>query len=201
MARRPRGLRPDEEDLWNRVARSATPMHPARPKAGPSPTPDKPKDKGPVPSPKERAPAPPFRVGQASKSGPLRHDLAPSIAEQLSSAPVRMDRKAYLRLNRGKLAPEGRIDLHGMTLAEAHPELIRFLLNAHSDGKRLVLVITGKGRDGDGTGPIPQRRGVLRHQLPQWLAMPPLGTVVLQVTQAHRKHGGEGAFYVYLRRG
>jgi len=64
-----------------------------------------------------------------------------------------------------------------------------------------VLVITGKGRDDDGPGPIPRRRGVLRHQVPQWLSRPPLGPAVLQVTPAHRKHGGEGALYVYLRRG
>jgi hypothetical protein len=62
-------------------------------------------------------------------------------------------------MTRGKLHPEARIDLHGMTLAEAHPELIRFILNAQSQGLRLVLVITGKGKRRDDTGPIPQRVG------------------------------------------
>ena len=53
---------------------------------------------------------------------------------------------------------------------------------------------------GDDTGPIPQRMGALRHQVPQWLRMPPLSHAVLQVTEAHLKHGGAGAYYVYLRR-
>ena len=52
----------------------------------------------------------------------------------------------------------------------------------------------------DEGGPIPVRHGVLRHQVPQWLSMPPLSSAVLQVSQAHISHGGGGAYYVYLRR-
>ena len=87
-----------------------------------------------------------------------------------------------------------------MTLAEAHPALIRFLFAQQADARRLVLVITGKGRPDGGDGPMPQRIGALRHQVPHWLAQPPLGQVVQQVLQAHPRHGGTGAFYVYLRR-
>ena len=136
--------------------------------------------------------------------GPKRpagsHDVAPPLGEQLRSAPVRMDTKAFGKMKRGKLKPEGRIDLHGMTLEQAHPALTGFILQAHRRGKRLVLVITGKGKRRDDGGPIPVRHGVLRHQVPQWLSAPPLGGLVLQVTPAHISHGGGGAYYVYLRR-
>ena len=128
------------------------------------------------------------------------HDLMPSLPDQIRKAPVQMDSKAFTKLKRGKLSPEGRIDLHGMTLDRAHPALTRFILNAHKNGKRLVLVITGKGKMRDEGGPIPVRHGVLRHQVPQWLAMAPLASAVLQVSQAHISHGGGGAYYVYLRR-
>ena len=111
-----------------------------------------------------------------------------------------MDAGTHAKMTRGKLVPEARIDLHGMTLAEAHPELIRFILNAQSQGLRLVLVITGKGKRRDDSGPIPQRMGALRHQVPHWLHLPPLGPAVLQISEAHLKHGGSGAYYVYLRR-
>ena len=111
-----------------------------------------------------------------------------------------MDQKAYGRMKRGKLAPEGRIDLHGMTLDQAHPALTRFILGAQADGKRLVLVITGKGKPGDDAGPMPRPRGVLKRQVPMWLAMPPLAQAVLQISAANIRHGGDGAFYVYLRR-
>ncbi|MEM5520798.1 Smr/MutS family protein [Sulfitobacter sp. AS59] len=130
----------------------------------------------------------------------LTHDLMPSLPDQIRKSPVQMDSKAFTKLKRGKLSPEGRIDLHGMTLDRAHPALTRFILNAHKSGKRLVLVITGKGKMRDEGGPIPVRHGVLRHQVPQWLSMPPLASAVLQVSQAHISHGGGGAYYVYLRR-
>ncbi|MEO0932076.1 MAG: Smr/MutS family protein, partial [Pseudomonadota bacterium] len=119
---------------------------------------------------------------------------------RLTGAPVNMDRKSFGKMKRGKLKPEARLDLHGMTLAEAHPALVSFILGSQSMGRRLVLVITGKGKDRDEGGPIPTRLGVLRHQVPQWLALSPLAGVVLQVTPAHLKHGGHGAYYVYLRR-
>ena len=111
-----------------------------------------------------------------------------------------MDRKTFGRMTRGKLLPEARIDLHGMTVAAAHPALTAFILRSQAEGRRLVLVITGKGKRSEDSGPIPVRSGVLRHQVPHWLETPPLRQVVLQVTPAHRRHGGDGAFYVYLRR-
>jgi DNA-nicking Smr family endonuclease len=203
MSRR-RTLRPEEEELWQAVARTARPMHP-RAKAAvnriegavhPHPlTEAKPVREAEIP----KSWLEPFRLGQKARAAKT-HDLAPSLGEALRDAPLQMDAKQHGRMVRGKLAPEARIDLHGMTLAEAHPELIRFILNAQSAGLRLVLVITGKGKRCEDWGPIPQRMGALRHQVPQWLRMPPLGPAVLQVTEAHLKHGGSGAYYVYLRR-
>lgn len=194
MARRPRGLHPEERELWQKIASTARAMHPERP--------ERPERHEALPVRKKQPSLmQAFRVGEAARPAPPAHDLLPSPHEHLSAQPVRMDRRAFDKMVRGKLQPEGRIDLHGMTLAEAHPELVRFILNAHGEGKRLVLVITGKGKRGEDLGPIPQRMGALRHQVPQWLALPPLGSAILQVTTASLKHGGAGAYYVYLRRG
>lgn len=111
-----------------------------------------------------------------------------------------MDTKTFGKLKRGKLVPEARIDLHGMTVDQAHPALTRFILTSQSRGLRLVLVITGKGEQDNPYDPIPRRRGVLKRQVPLWLRMPGLTTAVMDVTEAHIRHGGGGAFYVYLRR-
>ena len=195
MSRR-RTLRPEEEELWQTVARSAKPMHvmpPRRKLDAPPPAQVHVKPAEPAP----RLPA--FRLGEKARTAPA-HDIAPTLSESLEQAPVVMDAKAHARMTRGKLVPEARIDLHGLTLAEAHPDLIRFILNAQSAGCRLVLVITGKGKQKPDHGPIPQRMGVLRHQVPLWLRQMPLGPCVLQISEAHLKHGGSGAFYVYLRR-
>lgn len=110
-----------------------------------------------------------------------------------------MDRRRRDKLRRGRMAPEARLDLHGMTAERAHAALIRFISAAHADGKRLVLVITGKGRE-PGEAIMPYRSGILRHSVPHWLAAPPIVHKVLEVIEAHRSHGGAGALYVYLRR-
>lgn len=85
----------------------------------------------------------------------------------------------------------GRIDLHGMTQDRARAALEAFLRRSHDDGARAVLVITGKGVQGD---------GILRRRTPEWLADPALRDVVAGISEAHRRHGGEGALYVALKR-
>lgn len=198
--RKSKSLSPEERDLWSKVTRNATPLH-DRPKSRPR------AQKGevgpavdPARSDMQARPVPEFRIGQDAGYGHVAHDVSPSISERLSHAPVRMDHGTYRRMLRGKLKPEGRIDLHGMTLSQAHSVLNAFIRRSHADGKRLVLVITGKGKDRDDPGPIPIRRGVLRHQVPHWLTAPPLGALVLDIREAHLRHGGAGALYVYLKK-
>jgi len=198
MSRRkgPRGLRPEEAALWEVIAARTQPLHPKRrmtaaPADSAQPVPK-------VPEPK--APIAPFVIGDKAGAPPRPHDLVRPITAALAAAPVEMDRKAHRRLTRGKLSPEARIDLHGMTLAAAHPALTRFVADAHARGLRLVLVITGKGKAREDHGPMPSRMGALRHEVPHWLASGALRPLVMQVTEAHRTHGGSGAYYVYLRR-
>jgi DNA-nicking Smr family endonuclease len=193
MARR-RRLSPEEEDLWHMVARTARALHPSQPRL---PEAEHPATPAPLHPARPRLSA--FGLGEKSRVQE-RRDLAPAPSEALAKAALQMDAKTHGKMTRGKLQPEARIDLHGMTLAEAHPELIHFILTTQAQGLRLVLVITGKGKRRDDGGPIPQRVGALRHQVPGWLHLPPLGAAVLQVTEAHQRHGGSGAYYVYLRR-
>jgi DNA-nicking Smr family endonuclease len=202
-----RKLRPDEVELWRQVTDRTERLNNGQ----------KPKDFGAMldlepqklPAPKRRKliealTAPTAKLATTptgAKRQPTTHiTRVLSVSDQVKAAPVRMDRKSFDQMKRGKLKPEGRIDLHGLTVDRAHPMLSRFILSAHADGKRLVLVITGKGKERDDGGPIPVRFGVLRHQVPQWLALPPLSSAVLQITQAHVRHGGGGAYYVYLRK-
>ena len=187
-----RKLSEDEVALWRRVTQTAQQLHPDR-KPHETPLPK------PVPKKRPIAHLPAFEMnGKAAL--PPAHDLVPPVSERIARAPLKMDRKTHARLKRGKMAPEGKLDLHGLTMDQAHPRLVSFILRAQAEGKRLVLVITGKGKHRDEGGPIPVRHGVLRHQVPHWLSVPPLAQAVLQVAEAHLKHGGGGAYYVYLRR-
>lgn len=184
-----RNLSSEERALWNKVVEQATPL-----KARAEPSVPRLSKETPRAAPPPKPMIAPFTIG--AKPGAR----ATTPAVQPSPPPVVMDRKAFHSLSRGKLRPEARIDLHGMTLDQAHPQLVGFILSAYAAGKRLVLVITGKGKTSRDDGPIPERKGILRHHVPHWLAQGPLAPCVLQVTQSHRRHGGDGAFYVYLRR-
>lgn len=113
--------------------------------------------------------------------------LAPTSRE-------RLDRSAERNLKRGAVAIGGRLDLHGLDREQAHRAVGRFLARLADDGARVALVITGKGGRNAGAG------GVLRAEFPRWLSETPLARLVLAWRPAAPRHGGDGAFYVLLRR-
>ena len=130
-----------------------------------------------------RQAARPAKAVPVSPPAPPKPPLAPL-------APL--GRRMKQRVARGKEAIGGKLDLHGYTQNEAHAALLRFLRKAHDRDARLVLVITGKGRGGE--------PGILRRQVPQWLALPEFRSLVIGFEDAHISHGGEGALYVRVRR-
>jgi len=101
------------------------------------------------------------------------------------------------KVSSGRVEIEARIDLHGMRQSEAHSALTRFLNRAYRDGKRWVLVITGKGAP---MRTAYEERGVLRRNVPRWLAEPDLAPIIIGFTTAAIRHGGEGALYVHIRK-
>ena len=96
------------------------------------------------------------------------------------------DRGGEKRVQRGKLEIAGRLDLHGYTQDSARAALLAFIADKAESGARVVLVITGKS-------------GVLRERLPGWLALPDFSKKLAGFAQAHRSHGGAGAWYVFLK--
>jgi DNA-nicking Smr family endonuclease len=101
------------------------------------------------------------------------------------------------RVASGKSPIEGRLDLHGLRQGAARSALLRFLIKARAEGRRCVLVITGKGArpSSHGLG----ARGVLRTRFYDWLREDAFRPHVARAAQAHERHGGEGAFYVFLK--
>lgn len=95
-------------------------------------------------------------------------------------------------MRRGQVEIGGKLDLHGHTFDSARAALASFLHRQQDAGARTVIVVTGKGRGGE--------EGVLRRSLPGWLDAPGVRPMVAGYAQAHRRHGGAGAFYVFLKR-
>jgi len=115
----------------------------------------------------------------------------PALPMKGREPPADVDTNLHRRLARGREALAARIDLHGLTQDAARAVLIGFIRRSVEDGWRAVLVITGKGVSGD---------GVLRRRVPDWLAEAPIREHVAGVSEAHRRHGGDGALYVALKR-
>ena len=122
---------------------------------------------------------------------PPKPAAAPPVLEPGEAAGV--DARAVARLRRGQTRPEARLDLHGHTLDQAHRAVAGFIDRAAADGRRCVLVITGKGRIG-------QTGGTIRSEFPRWLNQGGLRTRILAFAEAQPKDGGAGAFYVLLRK-
>ena len=110
-----------------------------------------------------------------------------------------IDKKTAQRLKRGKFPIDGKIDLHGMTQKQAYGALLRFIEFSRINGRRMVIVVTGKGWNPDAAG-SEQAVGVLRRMVPRWLESPPFTQHVAGITDASLKHGGSGALYVLLRK-
>jgi DNA-nicking Smr family endonuclease len=115
----------------------------------------------------------------------------PKPAKLIAKGPASLDGNTRKKLEKGEIAPTAKLDLHGLTEAAAHGTLITFLTAAHRRGDRLVLIVTGKGEAG---------RGVLKQMVPRWLDEAPMKKLIADQRWSHKRHGGEGALYVYLRK-
>lgn len=165
-----RPLRPDELKLWSVVAATV------RPSAGKT-----------TAAPDAKSPPPVITAGVILPP-PTQ---APSRRRAVVAAPSDIEPNRKRRIERAREDIGARLDLHGLDQDRARAVLHAFVLRAHQDGLRAVLIITGKGTLGD---------GVLRRRTPQWLAEGPVRAVVAGISEASRTHGGAGALYVALKR-
>ncbi len=130
----------------------------------------------------------------------------PTPAEAVQSYILQDDRPLQVqnltRKERRRLDPEATLDLHGMTQEQAYAQLKAFLASSYLKGHRCVLVITGKARENEGGGEqhtLHHGRGILRRQLPTCLAQSEFRTYVASYDSANLRHGGTGAYYVFLK--
>ncbi|GMG83446.1 Smr/MutS family protein [Paralimibaculum aggregatum] len=216
--RRRRGLTPEERALWERVARTANPLKGPAPKppdavASPPAMPEM----HPSDEPRRAPPAPATSLPRpGSRARALGSTAAPPVGVTAHGPPhpgpvgrpePGLDRRTAERLRRGEREPDARIDLHGLTAARAHARLDTFVRRAIAERRRCLLVITGKG---DARGGRRHHRedapfmspsgGVLREAAPKWLRSGPFARQIVGIYEAHRRHGGAGAFYVYLKK-
>lgn len=173
--KRTRLLTPEEKILWNYITRNDRRLHPAPPEL----------EEAPLPSPAQLATYSPAPAKPAVHNTPL----PPSLL--LAGDYRHVDGALAQRMRRGRYRPDRTIDLHGMDRIEAQDAFAQAINAALKRGSRMLLVITGKGR---------LQAGVLKSLLPMWINLSDLRPHVLAFDTARPEHGGEGAYYVLLKR-
>jgi len=180
-SRRGRGLSPEEAALWRRVQASVRPLRPVEA----APLVVRPE------SPLETPAAPVIRKKPKKETAPAPAPVR--VARPVAPA----DRSAERKVRRGQLDVIGSLDLPGHTQDQARAALFGFLRARQGFEACVVLVVTGKGgRLGAGDA----APGVLKRRFPEWLAEPAIREIVAGFAPAHQRHGGGGAFYVFLKR-
>jgi DNA-nicking Smr family endonuclease len=189
MRRPGRRLTPEEAQVWALVARTVKPLVPPR-KQGEQP----PKI---APEPPPAAPLPPVKRVKGRVPAPLAPKPVP--AQPKVETPAHLDGSWDKRIAKGTLMPDFSLDLHGSTLDQAYSRLMHGLTQAKSMGARVVLIVTGKPRPVDaadrGTA-----RGAIRAKVADWLVASDHASDIVAIRGAHRRHGGQGAIYVVLRK-
>jgi DNA-nicking Smr family endonuclease len=186
MTRKPPTLPENDAALWEAAMKGVRkvtkdPKYTEKPKAT---TPKTPQTK-PTPHVKPRQQERVDITALQNLAPSLKANTAPHTPQETDST------NWYAQIDAGKLNPQRKLDLHGMTLTAAHETLLRFLRDAKASKLRCVLVITGKGRGGE---------GAIRRELPLWLSTASLSPLILTTAQALPKHGGSGAVYVILKK-
>lgn len=188
--------------LWNEVTRSVSPLSSksliaaARAKIGA----EKRREKLKPLTQSDKKPDH-FALKRAGKKPKPGWSLSVAPIHQPTGEPFipALDPKLHRKLRRGQMPIDATLDLHGMHQNEARAALQRFIDVHLARGDRTILVITGKGLKKTGYGAIEQR-GVLRHMLPLWLREPSLMPLIAGWEVSAPNHGGEGAYYVRLKR-
>ena len=165
-----RPLKPEDQKIWGLVAATVHPLH------------------GKAPASMETASKAAARADVAARIDPTPPGVRKTKFRP-DLDPIEPNRRYRISKERDPIG--ARLDLHGLDQDRAKVVLERFVARAWDEGYRAVLVITGKGVQGD---------GVLKRRAPDWLGAAHLSHIVAGISDAARHHGGDGALYVALKR-
>jgi DNA-nicking Smr family endonuclease len=184
----PRGLSAEEAALWDKLAATVKPLHPLRKARAATAV-----------APVKLPPAPLKPVVPAPAAQPAPSPAKAPVMPPLIRPDSGLDSHWERRFKGGVIEPDFTLDLHGHTLDSAHARLDDGLAQAKAMGARVILLIAGKPRPVEAAD-RGQRRGAIRAKLLDWLAAGPHGSDIAAIRKAHRRHGGEGALYLVLKR-
>jgi DNA-nicking Smr family endonuclease len=95
------------------------------------------------------------------------------------------------------------IDLHGFTLDEANKNIEKFIFDSYLNNVSKIIVVTGKGLHSKNENDpyISKDLGILKYSVPEYINKnSDLMKMIIDIKEAKIQDGGEGAFYIYLKK-
>ena len=94
-------------------------------------------------------------------------------------------------------------DLHGYSLDEANKKIKDLINDSYEKGVNKLIIVTGKGlHSKNEIDPyVSKDFGILRYSVPEYIKTnKDLTEMINRIEDANIKDGGEGAFYIYLKK-
>ena len=111
-----------------------------------------------------------------------------------------LNKKTFKKIKKNIIHPEKTIDLHGKSQAEARRMIFEFIINCYRNNNKFLLIITGKGSKIENERfYFENKNGILKRNFPKWINEEPISKYIISFSSAYRFHGGDGAFYVFLK--
>ena len=107
-------------------------------------------------------------------------------------------------VKKGSFQIDKKIDFHGKSLSESEERFNSTILECYKKNQRCLLFVTGKGlfksKNYEQNDKPKLYHGIIRSTFVEWAKSKKFSKYILSFEQASIQHGGDGAFYVYLRK-
>ena len=95
------------------------------------------------------------------------------------------------------------IDLHGYTLDQANKTIENFITKSYEEKANKLIVVTGKGLHSQNEKDpyVSKDLSILKYSVPSYIKKnSDLMRLIREISDATIEDGGEGAFYIYLKK-
>jgi len=107
-------------------------------------------------------------------------------------------------IKKGSFHIDKKVDFHGKSLLESEEQFNNTIIESYNSGQRCLLFVTGKGlfksKNYEESYKPKLYHGIIRASFIEWVRSKKFSKHILSFEQASIEHGGDGAFYVYLRK-
>jgi len=118
-----------------------------------------------------------------------------SSSEKLPNKDDKLKKKSPLKIKS--------IDLHGYTLDQANKFIESFIIKSYEENINKLIVVTGKGlhSQNEKNPYISKELSILKYSVPEFISKnKKLMNIIQEITDANIEDGGEGAFYIFLKK-